>query len=306
MGLEAYPAGIIGPTGATGPTGGTGATGATGPTGATGIPVGAVMDWPGGASVPALWLECDASSLSRTTYASLFAALVKNKGTVTVTIAVPGVFTSVAHGLKVGDEVFLETTIALPTGLTADTNYFVFSVPTADTFTLGTGRSISGSTGVLTPSGQITTTGSQSGVHTLFHAPYGVADATHFTLPNLDITTGQSPNGAGLNAVLGAQYGENTHTLTTGEAAQKAVTSGDDSPDHTHTLPHQMNTPTNFSWTTTNVGPGGAAWLDGGASTPTAGASVRHQHAIAGSSAVSAHNNVPLVHPVKKIIYAGV
>jgi hypothetical protein len=39
VGLEAYPAGVIGPTGATGATGPTGSTGATGATGASGVQV---------------------------------------------------------------------------------------------------------------------------------------------------------------------------------------------------------------------------------------------------------------------------
>lgn len=80
----------------------------------------------------------------------------KRLNTFTVTIASPGVFTKVAHGLALDGPVSLETTGALPTGLLPDTQYYVKTMPTADTFTLS-----------ATPGGSvINTTGSQSGVHT--------------------------------------------------------------------------------------------------------------------------------------------
>lgn len=81
----------------------------------------------------------------------------------TVTLASPGVFTSAAHGLNVGDRLALTTTGALPTGLTAGISFFVV-VTTTDTFQLA-----------RIPGGAaINTSGSQSGVHT-----WGVLD----TLP---------------------------------------------------------------------------------------------------------------------------
>ena len=74
----------------------------------------------------------------------------------TVTVASPGVFTSAAHELADGDTVWLETTGALPTGLTVDTTYYVIVKGiTADTFQLSASRG-----GVA-----ITTTGTQSGTH---------------------------------------------------------------------------------------------------------------------------------------------
>lgn len=75
---------------------------------------------------------------------------------VTVTIATPGVFTATAHGLVAGDTVILETDGALPTGLTADTQYYVIAGGlTADTFELS-----------LTAGGSaINTSVSQSGNH---------------------------------------------------------------------------------------------------------------------------------------------
>lgn len=77
--------------------------------------------------------------------------------TVTITIAAPGVVTTAGpHGLSVGDGIRLATTGALPTGLTAGTLYYVYSIPSATSFQLTT--SPNGFTG------PITTSGTQSGV----------------------------------------------------------------------------------------------------------------------------------------------
>jgi len=73
----------------------------------------------------------------------------------TVTIASPGVFTLQDHGLEAFQEVVLSTTGALPTGLSANTIYYVVPV-SDDTFQLS--ASINSTTA-------INTTGSQSGTH---------------------------------------------------------------------------------------------------------------------------------------------
>jgi hypothetical protein len=80
--------------------------------------------------------------------------------TFTITIAAPGVVTKVNHGLITGSEVILSTTGALPTGLVAGTRYYAISIDT-DTLRLATSaaNAIAGTA--------ITTTGSQSGVHTM-------------------------------------------------------------------------------------------------------------------------------------------
>lgn len=81
-------------------------------------------------------------------------------GVVTITIAAPGVFTLTGHGLKIGSQIKLTTTGALPTGLLPATTYYVVSV-TANTFTVS-----------ATPGGApITTTVTQSGVHTVTSTP---------------------------------------------------------------------------------------------------------------------------------------
>jgi hypothetical protein len=83
--------------------------------------------------------------------------------TVTMTIAGPGVVTSTAHGRVLGDKVIFTTTGALPTGLVAGTEYFVKAALTADTLTLS--ATLNGAA--------ITTSGSQSGVHTMTTVPEG-------------------------------------------------------------------------------------------------------------------------------------
>lgn len=81
----------------------------------------------------------------------------ERSSTVTISIASPGVVSLSAHGRSANDPVSLETTGALPTGLLADTQYYVKTVLGAGTFTLSE-----------TPGGAaINTTGSQSGVHTM-------------------------------------------------------------------------------------------------------------------------------------------
>lgn len=72
----------------------------------------------------------------------------------TVTIATPGVFTRKQHALRCGDRVIFSTTGALPTGISANTWYYVISAGLAeDTFEISATRDGSA----------IATSGSQSG-----------------------------------------------------------------------------------------------------------------------------------------------
>ena len=98
---------------------------------------------------------------------------------ITITIATPGVGTYVGHGMVNGDTVKIETTGALPTGLNTTTHYYIVN-KTADTFELS-----------LTAGGaSINTTGTQSGVHTLW-----IDRAT--VTKNLSEITGTYPSGGG-------------------------------------------------------------------------------------------------------------
>jgi hypothetical protein len=79
--------------------------------------------------------------------------------TATITIAAPGVITLNAHGLVNGMAVKFSTDGALPTGITAGTTYYVRNA-TANTFNLSTTYKHLTAT-------VITTSGSQSGTHTM-------------------------------------------------------------------------------------------------------------------------------------------
>ncbi len=81
---------------------------------------------------------------------------------VTMTIAAPGVISWAGHTLVNGNAVKFSTTGALPTGLTAGTTYYVVGAASG-TFSVS-----------ATPGGSaITTTGTQSGVHTATTVPSG-------------------------------------------------------------------------------------------------------------------------------------
>lgn len=194
--------------------------------------IGVEADWPmrGDPSLDgsgAIWLAEDGRALSRAIYAVLFGVLVPSLGTVTVTLASPGVFTTpVAHGLVPGDSVYLTTTGALPTGLAANTLYYVLTTPSATTFTL-TASLTAFAFGVA-----INTSGSQSGVHTLKSCPYGLGDgATTFNIPDYRgrfglyaDNMGTAAGGAGRlpnsHRALGRnQSGEERHKLNIAELA---------------------------------------------------------------------------------------
>lgn len=92
----------------------------------------------------------------------IYSAGCERANVVTMTIAAPGVVSWAGHGLTAGALVRLSTDGSLPTGLTAGTDYYVVA-PAAGTFQLA-----------LTPGGTpISTTGTQSGVHTATAVPAG-------------------------------------------------------------------------------------------------------------------------------------
>ena len=90
------------------------------------------------------------------TIAAAGVSLAPPSNTITVTIASPGVFSWVGHGLVAGRPITFATSGALPTGLTAGTIYYVISSGlTADAFEVS-----------ATPGGTaVNTSGSQSGTH---------------------------------------------------------------------------------------------------------------------------------------------
>lgn len=81
------------------------------------------------------------------------------KRTATMTIASPAVVTANFHGLAAGDAIYFTTSGALPTGVTANTTYYVISTGlAANTFQFS---ATSGGSAV-------NTSGTQSGTHTLY------------------------------------------------------------------------------------------------------------------------------------------
>lgn len=81
-------------------------------------------------------------------------------GTATISIATPGIVTLTAHGLAANTPVLLTTTGTLPTGLSANTIYYVKN-PATDSFELA----------ATAGGASIATSGSQSGTHTLVSNP---------------------------------------------------------------------------------------------------------------------------------------
>ena len=134
---------------------------------------------------PTGYLLCDGSNtVSRTAYSNLFNVIVPNKGAITITSANPGVVTLNTHNFLTGESIFLTSTGALPTNLTANTLYYVINVD-ANTFRLATTYDNAiGGTAINA------TTGTQSGTHTLFYCPYGLGNNTNtFKLPDFKNAT---------------------------------------------------------------------------------------------------------------------
>lgn len=277
------------------------------------LPVGATLDWPGPV-VPPLWLQSYGQSLIRDDYHALFLALIEHKGSCLISNSGAGlgcVITKVGHGLVVGDPVyfFVSSGGSLPTGITANTTYFVQGVVDADNFSIGTTRAFNIITGAVTVTVSVSTTSAGSGTFNLVYAPYEVADSTHFYVPdyrgNVVVT---KDNMGGTDAgriawanVLGLRAGEGTHTLLTTESGQKAVSTGDDTPDHVHSA---------GGGTAFVVQTGGGGFIGAGGvynvQSNTGGRTTFHQHPITGSDAANAHNTMQPGIVQRKIIYAGV
>jgi microcystin-dependent protein len=141
-----------------------------------GTPVASIV-WVAQNTAPAGYLKANGAAISRTTYAALFAAIYKSS-TVTMTIAAPGVVFWPGFTPSPNDPVEFTTTGVLPTGFVTATKYYVVGASIVP----GVSYQLS-----ATPGGTaITTTGSQSGVHTAHNAPFGIGDgSTTFNVPDL-------------------------------------------------------------------------------------------------------------------------
>lgn len=118
--------------------------------------------------------------------------------TVTMTIAAPGVVAWPSHGLKTGATVLFTTTGALPSGITATTNYFAIVVDSGHIQLATTAANALAGTA-------ITTSGSQSGTHT------GFADAFMTTATAQDVMAVSLPAGDWeIEGVVGFNAGGST------------------------------------------------------------------------------------------------
>src|SRR5436190_16562057 len=120
----------------------------------------------------------------------------------------------------------------------------------------------------------------------------GIAPSRSITLPNL---TDRFLFSKGTKA-FGAKSGEENHLLTTGEAAQKAVSNGSTGTNGDHN--HEIFSQNAGSSTATQNWPNLPMWRDIGTqfeAYPHTGNAGDHSHAVSipGASAASAHNNMP-------------
>ncbi len=113
----------------------------------------------------------------------IFSLAPNTSSVITVTIASPGVVTWNAHGLTAGTPIKFTTTGALPTGITAGTQYYVIaSGLSTNTFQFST--SIGGAA--------VNTTGTQSGTHTCLAEPILPANYTQFRRIGSGLTNGSA------------------------------------------------------------------------------------------------------------------
>ncbi len=166
-------------------------------------------------TAPSGWLLCDGTAVSRTTYDALFNAICSSLGTATMTVASPAVVTLSNHGLSLGEQVRFTTTASLPTGILPGAAYYVSTLAT-NTFQIAT----------LPAGSSINTSGTQSGTHTAWYAPYGLGDlSTTFAVPNL---SGYWPNGHSSTYPQGYSNSAPTHTHGVGSLTLAS---------HTHSVP---------------------------------------------------------------------
>jgi len=290
------------------------ASGIVGPTGDS-SPPGLISPY-AGLSAPSGWLFCDGSSVSRTTYANLWATLAVSKGAVTsIANGASAIVNKPSHGLVEGDAVYLTTTGALPTGLSINTTYYVKLID-ANNFRLSTGRTatttVSNAAASFTTGTAITTSTAGSGTHTVYLAPYGIpaASTTNFLLPDM---RGRTPMGldningtdAGILTIpnaIGAKSGEEKHLLITSEMPSHLHDNGTlaNSTDSTHT--HTAGKYDALGIGNNGVAAGGdyQALIASGASATTrvlTNAGTSHGHTISGNTGLTGgddyHNILP-------------
>lgn len=146
--------------------------------------------------------------------------LLVDKGAATMTIAAPCVVTLSTHGLVTGDAVKFTTTGALPTGLVASAIYYAIRVD-ANTFNLATtlANALAGT--------KITTTGSQSGTHTLFGPRTGARKLIIFGIDGNYALQQETVSLAGQTVVTTSKTFLRVFGATCTEAGSGLVNAGD-------------------------------------------------------------------------------
>jgi microcystin-dependent protein len=250
-----------------------------------------------GLTLPTGFLWADGTTQLRSKYGRLFQTLTLRIGTFT-TISVANRIPIAATTFALGDSVYFETTGTLPTGLSLGTTYYVQSVA-AGYFTVSTGVTASADTNTYTVNAvtAITiTTG--SGTHTCVRAPYGIADTTHFYVPDhrgrigvgLDNIGGSDSGRLTVPNALGRTIGAEKHTLLTAEVAAHNHTQD----AHTHVQNshnHTQDAHSHFTGETLSGG-GFVAWTAGaqGVTTATSTAVATNQAATATNQNTTATN----------------
>jgi len=175
------------------------------------VPVGTIIT-SAHRSPPPGYLRANGAELSRLDYADLFNALCEDQGECTISVSNPAIVTVNGNDLQINEPVRLQTTGTLPTGLAANTTYYVRSKPGVDTITLS-----------ATPGGTaIGTSGTQGGVHSMRAFPWGAGDgASTFNLPDLRgefVRFADQGRGIDTGRVIGteqgSQLGSHTHSIS--------------------------------------------------------------------------------------------
>jgi len=208
------------------------------------LPVGSSIDY-SGTNIPTGWMREDGSSLLRSLYPALFSAL--TNGPIPVAFGTDGsLFCSLTgHGLNTGDCISFTTTGTLPGGLSPSINFYVIFA-TANTFYIATtyANAIAGT--------KISYSSIGSGSHYLTWNPWGIADATHFYLPD---TQGITTEGSGQLTTNGATWGGSNYKGGLGHYKQ------DTSQGHRHAPLAGTGIYTQVSSGGSNTGPGAGGIL---------------------------------------------
>ena len=292
-------------------------SGVGGGDGVAAMPAGSIQAWPT-TTAPEGWLVCDGSAVSRTTYSALFNVLIQTIGTGTFNPTAGFTFSTTESYNKVryGDSVYFTTTGTLPTGLSANTLYYIGGL-VPNSAVLYTTRTAT-ATGYAV-SNAVNFSGTGAGTHTIWHAPYGNGDgSTTFNVPDIRgrVVVGYDQSQAEFNT-LGEKGGNKTHTLAIEEMPVHSHSGAIGSAgDHSHYIT-TYNDDFNDIGGDGGAGPSFSKRNDSPGSTRNTGTNTTgaHTHTFTGGSAggylgtTQAHNNlqpyIALTYIIKHMVADG-